>query len=389
MLKRHLLLCLAAALLLSSCAKVRSLWTHEPAKPSYHVTLHGGLSTTWLADVDQRKPAAPSGFSIPLVAKSSKGTMIVAGGQDKRVHVYSEGGSERHRITLSAACDSGAAQLANGLVVLADVEGMLYGIDIVAGKISWQLQMTSFMQGHPVVVGDKLLVQTADDRIYAISQDGNKLWSYADVQTGLGMRAGSSPIVAGSTIYAVMNNGDAVALNGASGDLLWKQQLILNNDAPVLSELRIPLAEPLLIPAERAGRMDDVLAISIYQGDLIFLSALDGNRLFERKLSLRNAPVLAGNQLYVADSDGAILALDPASGQTMWKKQISDAELAGPLLWMDSLWVADAKGRVFRLGMDGKVEADIRLPGRIDRKPVAVTGGVLVRTDRGVLYQLR
>ncbi|HXH72324.1 MAG TPA: PQQ-binding-like beta-propeller repeat protein [Mariprofundaceae bacterium] len=374
----------AALLLLGGCSLLHR--SDEPVKPAFQWTERGGISVVWEADVDQRHPAAPAGFSIPLVTHDG---LIVIGGQDKRVRIYSATGSELRRIALKNAVDGGAAELPNGNVVLVDVEGNLYGLDIRKGTIVWQQQLSSVALGRPVVDGNQFFVQTADNSIYAFADDGGRQWLYTGVRSGLAMRAGSSPIVAGDRIYAVLNNGDALALKRDTGDLLWRQQLILENDAPVLSELRVPVADPVLIPAKLAGRTDDLLAVGIYQGELVFLSSLDGSRIRDRNLSLRNTPVLHDNLLYAADSHGAVLALDPASSQSMWKQQLSDGELAGPLVLADAIWVADADGHVTRLGLDGSIQANIALPGSISRSPVATAAGVLVRNDRGTLFLLR
>jgi len=375
---------LAVLLLLGGCSMLRGS-ADEPAKPVFNWKERGGIAVDWQVDVDQRRAAAPTGFSVPVVTRDG---LVVIGGQDKRVRIYSAAGTELRRIALQNAVDGGAAELSNGIVVLADVEGVLYGLDVKQGTIAWQQQLSSVVLGHPVVDGAQFFVQTADNSIYAFGADGSHQWLFTGARSGLAMRAGASPIVTADRVYAVLNNGDALALRRDSGDPLWKQQLILENDAPVLSELRVPVADPALIPARLAGRADDVLAVGIYQGQMIFLSTLDGSRLSDRNLSLRNTPVLHEGILYVAESHGAVLALDPASGQSMWKQQVSDGELAGPLLFNGNIWVADAHGRVTRLDMDGSIQANIQLPGSIARTPVAANGGVLVRNNRGTLFML-
>ena len=61
----------------------------------------------------------------------------------------------------------------------------------------------------------------------------------------------------------------------------------------------------------------------------------------------------------------------------------------GPVLWQQSLWVADEFGKIYRLNLEGKLLATVELAGRIDLAPVAVSDGVLVRNNLGTLFKLR
>jgi len=342
----------------------------------------GDLEIAWGVDVDQRRPLTPNSYARPVVA----GDLIVLAGQDRYAHIYDMQGNELRRVGLQAASDSGALAMSDHLVVLGDAQGILYGIDPQAGSKLWQWQMPSPMLGHPVRAGSDILVQTGDNSIYRISPEGKKLWSFSSAQAGLSMNLSPSPLVDGDTSYAVLSNGDVVALRTESGDLVWRRQLLLDNDAVVLSELKTPLADPVLI--------GDVLITSFYQGDLVALSALDGQQLWLRNLSLKSAPLVVDERLFVSTADSAVLELDPASGASMWKRQVGSSdtesgELVGPTLLGDSLLVANDHGTVSTLDMNGNITRTLNLPGRVDRKPVAVPGGVLLRNNLGGLYFIR
>jgi len=354
----------------------------EAAKQEQAAAPTGDLEIIWGVDVDQRRPLSPNSYARPVLA----GDLIVLAGQDKYAHIYDLQGNELRRVGLKAVSDSGALAINEHLVVLGDAQGMLYGIDPQAGSMIWQWQMPSPMLGRPVHAGDDFLVQTGDNSIYRISTEGKKLWSFSSAQAGLSMNLSPSPLVEGDTCYAVLSNGDVVSLRSANGDLVWRRQLLLDNDAVVLSELKTPLADPVLI--------DDVLITSFYQGDLIALSARDGQQLWQRSLSLKSAPQVVGKRLFVSTADSAVLELDPVSGASMWKRQLgagdqNAGELVGPALLGDNLLVANDQGQITALSLDGHITRTLNLPGRVDRKPVAVPGGVLLRNNLGGLYLIR
>jgi len=355
-------------------------------------SLSGSIRSVWSVDVDQRRPAEPEGFSqAAVVAPGSPNELIVIGGRDARVRVYDINGHELRSIAINEPSDSGALALPNGLVVLGDVGGTLYGIDPVKGLVVWQYQLSTPFLAEPVALDDGVLIQTMDNRLYHFSAKGEKRWSYTGLGGGLGMYMTASPLVHNRTAYAVFTNGDAVALKAASGDLLWRRQLLLETDASVLSELRAPMARPLYLQKGVIGieRVEDALLASFYQGKVMVLTREDGRQLFSIDASLKSTPLLDQGRLYLATATGELEAIDLATGATVWKQKLSDGELLGPVLANGALWVADDRGNVMRLGLDGDKQAAIRLNGRIERAPAVTSTGVLVRTGLGVLTLLR
>lgn len=383
----RLLMLFALTLPLASCGGSLFM-ADDPAEGGVRSST-SEIRVQWSTDVDQRRPNDPSGFSEPVVESSS--ASIVVGGRDGRVHIYSMNGSERRRVAVHEAVESGGIALAGGLVVVGDVGGMLYGIDPVQGHIRWEYQLSSALVGRPIAVGDDLLLQTQDNRIYRMNAEGEKLWSYAGVGGGLGHYLSASPLLVENVVYVIFSNGDAVAVKAENGDLVWRRQLLLDADAAVLGELKAPIADPVRIDALSMGmqQIESALLISFYQGEMMFLSRVDGSQLLAQPISVKSAPLVAGGTLFIAAADGTLQAINMEEGVVRWTKQLSDGELTGPVLDGGQLWLAGDRGNVFRVSADGRSVSSINLAGRIDRLPVVTAQGVLVRTDRGALYMLR
>ncbi|WP_232710075.1 PQQ-binding-like beta-propeller repeat protein [Mariprofundus aestuarium] len=378
---------IGTALILSACST--GFFTSEEIEEKAVLTVDSEISVAWSIDLDQRRPASPSGMSNPAVVQGEHGEVIVAGAQDRRARVFNTNGSEIQRIALSAPGESGGLQLANGLVVVGDVDGKLFGLDINTGIVAWRVELPSSVMSRPVPVGDDFIVQTENNQVFRFTPNGVKVWSYSGPLGGLGMQIQPSPVVHRDHVYIAMKNGDVVALKADNGSFLWQRQLLLNNNATVLSELKVPAATPVLILAELSGRHEDMLAVPIFQGEIFFLSLLDGSTLMNRVISTKSSPLQVGKQIYVADAKGALSMLDASGGETLWKQELSNGELAGPVLWHKNLWVADEFGKVFRLSLDGKLLGMVELAGRIDLAPVVSSDGVMVRNNLGTLFKLR
>ncbi|MFC1542552.1 PQQ-binding-like beta-propeller repeat protein [Pseudomonadota bacterium] len=371
------------AITLSSCATLSGGEDDSPQNS-------GTVQKVWSVDVDQREPGEPAGFSQPAVVPGANGKIVIAG-RDARVRVYDFNGSELHRVAIDEPSDSGALALPNGVVVVGDVGGVLYGIDPVQGSILWRYQLSSPFLSQPVLLQDGFLIQTSDNRIYSFSIDGKKLWSYVAHGGGLSIYLTASPLVVDTTIYAVFTNGDAVALKSDSGDLLWRRQLLLSSDAAVLSELRAPISDPVMLKQGHIGieNVENTVLVGFYQGELLILSARDGSQRFSKEVSIKSTPLIDDGHLYIASASGELESIDLTTGTTQWKQKLSNGELLGPVLWQGSLWVADDRGSLLRLNHDGQKRGEITFDGRIERMPTVTPAGVLVRTGLGVLTLIR
>jgi len=379
--------CMLAAVGLSSC----SWWAADKTVGMDAMVAPKSIETVWSIDVDARKPADPLTYGQAALTGQGEDARLVIGGGDGRAHVYDLAGNELYRIALSENSDSGAATLTSGLVVLSDTNAQLYAIDAQLGNITWQFGLSSPVTGTPIIVDQDVLVQCTDNRIYRIDAHGEKVWSFSGQAGGLGLYLNTSPLLHNNRIYALLTTGDAVALDAQTGDLIWRKQLLLNTDAAHLANLKAPQAMPVwMSELTWAGNTaKDLVLFSFYQGEMFALSADDGSTLLSDEISLKSAPLMDGERLYIADSHGLLQAIERNTGIILWQKQLSDGELVGPVMWHDLLWLADSHGSVFRLDQAGHVQATTELPCAIDRAPVITLNGVLVHTSLGGLYLLR
>ncbi len=383
----RVVVCLLTAAGLSSC----SWWAGDEAAVMDTVVASKSIEVVWSTDVDGRKPADPLAYGQVTLTGQGEAARLVIGGRDARVHVYNLSGDELYRIALLEGSDSGAATLSSGLVVLSDTDAQLYAIDAQLGKISWQYALSSPVTGVPIIVDQDVLVQCTDNRIYRINTRGEKVWSFSGQAGGLGLYLNTSPLLHDGRVYALLTTGDAIALDAKTGDLIWRKQLLLDTNAAHLADLKAPQAMPVWMSELTwdGNTAKNLVLFSFYQGEAFALSLDDGSALMSHTISFKSAPLVDGERLYTADSHGLSQAVERGTGVALWQQQLSAAELVGPVMWHDSLWLADAQGSVFRLDKAGHVQASIDLPGSIDRSPVVIPNGVLVHTSLGGLYLLR
>ena len=92
------------------------------------------------------------------------------------------------------------------------------------------------------------------------------------------------------------------------------------------------------------------------------------------------APVLAGDSLYAASADGAIVRVNPNNGRQIWRINADTRLTAGVGSDGNTVVVAGEKGVVLAFDANGKQRWKIQAPTEVLSTPVVGQGLVLVRT---------
>jgi eukaryotic-like serine/threonine-protein kinase len=160
-------------------------------------------------------------------------------------------------------------------------------------QVKWKFHTNGEVISSPAVVGDTIYVGSTDHNLYAINLDAGTLkWKFKTES-----RVTSSPAVAEGVVYFGSYDGNFYAVDAASGTLKWRfaTQGERRYTATHLHGA-MPAAESMPDPFD------------------FYLSS----------------PALEKGVVYFGSGDGAIYALDAASGSLKWKFQTGDVVHASP-----------------------------------------------------------
>jgi len=202
----------------------------------------------------------------------------------------------------------GQAAEADGIVYAPSNDGSVYAID-ANGDLEWAFATGHYVWAQPVISSDAIFVGSMDHFIYAVSMNGEEIWS---VQ------------MAGAVV-----------------------------GTPVLSE------------------DETTLFVSSIGNEIAALSASSGDRLwtFSTEASVWGRAVLADGTLYVADSDGNLYALDPATGEPTWQTEFAGSVVGGVTGISDGIVLATEEGVVKAFNFDGSPKWEATLDGEIFQAP--------------------
>ncbi|MCT2594751.1 serine/threonine-protein kinase [Streptomyces sp. N2-109] len=227
---------------------------------------------------DDSPPAAPPNveelWSRPLDEGQTMATMA-----ERTVYLQNE---DRHEITALSLAD-GSDRWARR-VKISDISGES---DYVRNTVGDGIEITAVSGG--------LLYYGSGQYLYALdADDGDPLWKYMDDSFH------PSPVGVDGAAYAHMNAFFYV-LDPRTGDELWKYSFdgLTSDDVTVTGDALLTHGEKTLIAVDTRTRKE--------------------TWTYEADSEVETALVVAGGKVYFGTKDGALYAVDAASGEEVWR----------------------------------------------------------------------
>lgn len=213
----------------------------------------------------------------------------------------------------------------------------------------------------------------------------NSLWSVEIGEGTDGRRLSLIPALHGGRLYVADAKGRVVAMNAATGKVLWER------------ETGLPLSGGPEVDATH-------IVLGSSDGDLVALSVRDGAALWNARLEseVLSVPRITGSSVIVHTLDDSVYALDLASGDQLWKYSHTAPVLtlrgsSTPIIAGESTIVGISGGKLVNLELQSGLplwETTVTPPhGRseldriadIDADPIVVEGIVYVAAYNGDL----
>lgn len=265
--------------------------------------------------------------------------------------------------------------------------GVVFAVNAEDGKILWQKNMNTLFRIAPVIAAGKILVQSVDNKFYALDiRNGEKLWDYDIAMENTTMVGGAAPAYSGSldVVIAGFANGELQAFNGTIGTPLWSDTLISQRQAYSSTYLHAITAAPVVENGKvyALGRSNVMVATDIRTG----------SRIWEKSIGGTDTPLLVGNTLYVVTEKQELVAINKANGRVLWAKNLDFGEkkkskiVFAPVMIDNRLVVALSNGDVlFYNPQNGNLIERLDTDEELNATPIAANGYVLFVTANAKL----
>ncbi len=230
--------------------------------------------------------------------------------------------------------------------------------------------------GGVAAAGGRVFVSTGFGFVAALDgASGDEIW-----RTDADAPFQSAPTVSGGRVYATTNDSELIAMDAGTGEVAWTHQAI---------------AEPARILSASSAAVDgDTVVAPFASGEVIALLAANGRRLWVDSLSrtgrltslsaindIAGRPVIDSGVAYAASHSGVLAAIDLRSGQRVWARPFASTQtpwVAGEVLYavnVDGVLAAfnRATGNVYWVSQLRRFENERSREGR-----VAWTGPIMI-----------
>lgn len=290
---------------------------------------------------------------------------------------------------------------------------------------------------EPVVVGGLIYTLDASARVTATTSAGLTAWTtdLTPVMDSDGDATGGGMAYAKGRIYVSLGFGKLVALDAASGGMIWTQQLeatgsgqptvvdgiiyvvagddtgwaVNTDDGRIAWQITGTSSVANVLGAPAPALTSKLAIFAFGSGDLVATFRRGGLRRWDASVSgqrtgrassrisdVTGAPVVVGNRVFAGNHSGRLVALDVESGDRLWTAR------EGPLgpVWPagDSLFLVTDRLQLARIdASDGEVIWAVDLPGFVKDTPrrrsavfahygpVVAGGRVIVASNDGFL----
>jgi outer membrane protein assembly factor BamB len=321
---------------------------------------------------------------LALGLSLADGTLYAAAREGEVVALDPATGRVRWKEDSKAELAAGPA-VGGSLVAVGTSDGRVIALDAKTGKRLWKQAVSSEVLAAPLVLADRVIVRAVDGRVHALdAQTGKSLWVGEEPVPKLSLRGTAPPVLAKDNIVAGFDSGKVIAFALGSGDVAWQAQVATAGGRSELDRLA-DVDSAVLVDG------NDGFAVG-YQGRVVMLALDSGQVWWSRDLSSYRAPAIDDTQVYVATSDGSMVALRRRDGTVVWQQDgLKRRGLSAPVVVGNAVVVGDFDGYLHWLDRDsGKFVARER-PGkeRISMAPVAADGRVYVVDDGGKVVAYR
>lgn len=362
----------------------------------HHLSAPGPLDRIWEISAGSGSSSSTPLATAPILADGK----IFILDADTEIRAFdADSGKEVWSVDLvpdnesTSAGRGGGAAYADGRVFVTTGFGDAVALDAKTGEEIWRNNVGVPYRAAPTVNGGRVFTVTSDNQTVALAAaDGSVLWRHQGITEAAGILAATSPAVSGSVVVSPYSSGEIFALRVENGSVLWSDSLTRTGAMSSLTELNDVAGRPVI----DRGR---VYAVS-HEGRMVSIDARSGERVWTRNISGVQTPWVAGDFIFLVTTEAEVVCLSRRDGRVRWITQLQrfedpedrsgPIEWSGPVLAGDRLVLASSEGALASLSpYDGEVLGTLDIGEAVYIAPIVARGTLYLLTDDADLVAYR
>jgi len=375
-------------------------WTHRAGNAAHaltHPALATALTPAWSVPIGQGEDRRHRISADPVVADGRIFTV------DSRATVmaHSTTGAPLWSVDLTPPGDnpddaSGAGLAVSGNRLLVSTGfGDLVALDVATGARQWTQELDASVAGAPSVVDDLAYVVTRDATGWAVNiETGRVVWTVSGTPSPSGVVGGAAPAVTGAQVILPFANGELISVLPAGGTRIWSSFVAGQRPGRVYARVSDISGDPVIVGDRvfAGGPSGRTVAVDLASGQTLW-SATEG---------AMSPVIVAGGAVFAVSDKAELVRLDAETGARVWGtelpffvKEAARQRKAvvgnyGPVLAGGQLWVGSGDGALRAFAPEtGALIHSVALPGGAATNPIVAGRSLYIVSTNGQLHAFR
>ena len=389
----------AAEIMSLPAATVNESWAQSGGnanKSMGHVALGNTLGVAWTASIGKGSDKSSRLVSGPVVGEGKVFTIDTTG----TVRAFdANGGGQVWSARFGEIGDNAASVYGGGVAYEAGKVYATNGLGYVAalnaadGSAVWTVKPGGPLRGEPSVAGDAVYVMSQDNQLYSLkTADGAQNWTNAAALEIAGVFGAAAPAIGQGTVVAGFSSGELNAYRYENGRQVWQDALARTSITTSVASLSDIDADPVI---------DSGTVYAVGQGGrMVALDLFSGQRIWELNFAGIATPWVAGEWIFAVNDRAQLIAIARRTGKIRWINQLprfrdekdrkGPISYVGPVLAGDRLILAGSNGALINVDpLSGSFQSQVKLEDGVSFQPVVANNTLYLLTDGGRLIAYR
>lgn len=393
-----ILVCLFAAIFISSCGTWKTLTTRDdkPKEPKADKPIpltrfapEAEIRVLWRRNIGRGigkkfidlSPVIDEGV---VYAADAYGFVAAIDPESRRFQWMTRIGRPRSKGFMNVVDRSDTAFVTGGLGIGADMiyigtaRGEVVALAASDGEERWRVVLTSEVLAPPIASRDAVYAQTSDGNLFALAlEDGAQKWVFHTQNPLVTLRGTSTPVFSSGIVYAGFATGVLSAIDSTSGELLWEQVVSLPTGTSDLERMVDVDGKPLV--------EQGAVVASTHQGTTTAIRRSDGQPLWQVEVASTKALQSGYGLVFAVTDDDEIVGIEQRDGTIAWRQEgLLRRQLTDPLAFSNYIFVGDFQGFVHVIAQsDGRLIARRRVDSAAIQPTMAHEDGVVYLLTKG------
>ena len=281
---------------------------------------------------------------------------------------------------VSKAGLSSGVEAADGHVIVGNAKGQLFALDQATGEQKWTAQLTGALLAPSLIQAGRVISVSNDGTVFAHDlATGQQVWTYNLPNVQLSLRGNAAPVpVDARTVLISSANAYVYALDVITGVPRMQRRVAVSDGRSDIQRLNDVDGDPVV-----AGQY---LITTSYQGQVTMTDLASQQVVWSEDSSSTQRPEVVGNGVFVAQTDGKLVAYEISTGQKLWENDsLLNRQLSNPVMLGQDLIVGDLDGVLHMLNpATGELIGRAKTSGEV-RTLRVIDDQLYVATRKGAL----